>query len=121
MTDHVYRPNVYSSTVDEFCEYSIVERTFDDEHRCIGLFGIYHVGEPSERSLLCEMIISDTYPPVRLVKDCLRLCNRFDKMGYRLYAMSVPELSKFFETIGFKSYGVMDDGYIRWIYNGKKV
>lgn len=119
MTDNVYRPNRYASTIDEFCEYDIVERTYDDEHRLIGLFGVYPVGEPSEHNLLCEMIISETYSPLALVKDCLRLCTRFDKMGYRLYAHSVPELRRFFKMLGFREYGVMADGYIRWVYNGK--
>lgn len=40
-------------------------------------------------------------------------------MGYKLYAHSVAELRRFFELMGFRQYGEMDDGYIRWIYYGE--
>ena len=115
----LFNPNKYCDTVEEFDEYTIVEETFDDEGRLIGRFGVLPVGKPWSKQLLCEIMVSENYPPVKLVKDCLRLCNMFDKMGYRLYAMSVPELSKFFRCLGFEPYGEMDDGYIRWRHNGK--
>lgn len=40
-------------------------------------------------------------------------------MGYKLYAHSVAELRRFFELMGFRQYGEMEDGYIRWIYYGE--
>lgn len=117
----VFSPNKYASTVEEFDKYFIVKETIDGEGHCIGKFGVLPVGTPESKQLLCQIIVSDTYPPKRLIKDCLQLCKRFDKIGYRLYAMSVPELSKFFRCLGFEPYGEMDDGYIRWRYNGKEV
>ena len=116
----VHRPNRYASTVEEFDKYSVVYTAFDEQDNIIGEFGVLPVGEPWSKQLLCQMIVSEEYSPLSLVKDCLRLCQRFDKMGYRLYAHSVPELRKFFELLGFREYGVMDDGYIRWVYYGKK-
>lgn len=115
----LFCPNAYAATVVEFDSYTIVEEVRDESGRVVGQFGVLPVGSLCSKQLLCEMRISERYPSLRLVKDCLRLCRWFDRMGYRLYAHSVPELSKFFTTIGFKEYGVMDDGYIRWVYNGK--
>lgn len=116
----IHNPNKYCETVEEFEDYIIVEESFDEEGRIIGRFGVLPVGAPWSKQLLCEIMISEDYPPIKLVKDCLRLCSMFDKMGYKLYAMSVPELRKFFEVLNFREYGVMDDGYIRWKYYGKK-
>lgn len=115
----LYNPNKYCDTVEEFDKYMIVKETIDGNGHLIGRFGVLPVGTPWSKQLLCQIMVSEDYPHVRLIKDCLRLCEHFDKMGYRLYAMSVPELRRFFELLGFMEYGEMDDGYIRWIYNGK--
>ena len=120
MESRVYRPNRYACTVEEFDRYSVVFTSFDGDGNVIGEFGVLPVGTPWSKQLLCQIVVSETYSSLGLVKDCLRLCKRFDKMGYRLYAHSVPELRRFFELLGFREYGVMDDGYIRWKYNGKK-
>lgn len=113
----VRNPNRYYNTVEEFDRYTVVYRRIADNGDVLGEFGVLCV---APMSLLCQIRVSIDYPSIGLIKDCLRLCNKFDKMGYKLYAMSVPELRRFFSIIGFKEYGIMEDGYIRWIYDGQE-
>lgn len=111
--DSVYKPNAYSALLTEKERYTIFACRRDDEGRVLGVFGYLPL---TSRAWLFQMCISEEYPAITLVKDCLRLAERFDKMGVKIYAGSPPALSRFYELLGFKAVAMKENGSIGWRY-----
>lgn len=111
--DDVYRPNKYSSTLTEKEKYTIFAYRVRDDGAVLGVFGYLPL---TEKAWLFQMCISEEYPHVTLVKDCLRMAQEFDKMGIKIYAGSPPELSRFYRLLGFKPVAIKENGSIGWRY-----